>query len=194
MLKFQPCKQLEEVLAEELDQMISMEVLQVNETLVSVLGFNIIWYWFIFIQSFLTRAWFNVHITFLIFIKQCMLIMQWINDCKYFSIHVSSRVVLKSMYLSICNFVLFHKILTNTLHPDCSIPRLQDQLFLVHLFMWTDLLFSFHLLRLALSISLYSFVQGTMMNGDPDEKINFDELGFCMNLLVLNLSVWRSVH
>ena len=42
MLKFQPCKQLEEVLAEELDQMISMEVLQVNETLVSVLGFNII--------------------------------------------------------------------------------------------------------------------------------------------------------
>lgn len=39
MLKFQPCKQLEEVLAEELDQMISMEVLQVNETLVSVLGF-----------------------------------------------------------------------------------------------------------------------------------------------------------
>ena len=42
MLKFQPCKQLEEVLAEELDQMISMEILQVNETLVSVLGFNII--------------------------------------------------------------------------------------------------------------------------------------------------------
>ena len=40
MFNLQPCKQLEEVLAEELDQMISMEVLQVNETLVSVFGFD----------------------------------------------------------------------------------------------------------------------------------------------------------